>query len=847
MPLTWIVEGTDLSFVDQKRPDKLEKLLRTTRKNNDWTGLFARWHASVNDPGPDEMAHWKNLVDCYEASERFRWSSIFNEAQEKAKVHADLIAKWDGLIRTQFQEACDEICKLLEKAKIASQETAKKAREGSPGRHTPVKPTQEMINHQADMDIARLRSTEWERAGNGPATQEMTLRSPARMEAALIAFNRMVKPKFADLYTHYCRDELKGSGAVERLDSAHEELCGAETLLHDACLKLRNLLTDPKTKSVLPHDQVNQVSLKKADEEALAAWVEYSKACTDLGKSMFEANADFVVWASQDTEQKLRENYGTAHPKTKIVLDGLGLSVTVLTAMAQCLGLASGPAVLTVTAALRLMVKQTKELAINSYAHNQSLDMKVILEHLGRKYPEDPTHEKATAVAERISSVTAQVAEITTPAMYLVGDPAGVNVPAGNVLAGASEQLAHFGEHVGEIAVDLQQLLHPDLLTDTADREELLAALKLAGKNLASATPTGTVDVLDFDSRTGIARVAVNGEEGTLRDGRFVPDNRRGTMEECMRNWARSFRGVTPGLRTRSGFTFAGKPLKTLVLQKPDGTAAHDSSDIHSTVHTFKELDHERFHCWANASSGMSTKKGKDFWEVEFTVNPEGEVEFVSANFQWYLRYEEQAPHIGIFAYTEKDVATLRDVCGEAMVVFDDDGNAKDGALSFLPSLQSLMKFPDGHLTLDRDWLWDSNNQKIIPANFLPQLGSDVILNLIEARDDLESGVYALICWNEPVAEYFLGHWQVAHTAYTEIQDDATSEEKKWAIYHKMSTYSSPGDLELFNHLLMGNMDLAKSILELAALYPQRNSNTLTGDEKETLRRMTEALDSYSG
>ncbi|RSS64090.1 hypothetical protein [Streptomyces sp. WAC06614] len=808
--LTWISEGTDLDFVRDRNecPQTVEDLFTA---GDDWINLFGRWYELEKKPDQSTLELWLTLVQKYRASD----PRSYSDAVQAAGVER-LIGDWNLQLELGFFEHCNAIRGWVDKAvaKAREQLAEELAQARNRGQTEAQTVTDEQVKERQQRNmgrqLAKARSKQWEREGSQGLTTAMSELTVARMEAVMTAVTRQVKPKFAELYGHY-RQMPEKLPALELLEAAHAGLNTAESALREACHMER-------------HEPPRSRARREArDEGLLDAWVEYTTACTELGAAMFEAAKNIVRWATEDAEKKIKENLSSENPRVAAALVGIRITLATLTAAAQCLSLAGGaPAVLATTAAMNTTYELLERLIVGLTARGQARDPEKILELAGREYKPDPAAKRSSTLADTTSEVLKPISGVAVPALHW--DTAAT----GSAMAAKSAPVVGQLVQIGKIAVDLQKLVNPAILEDTRDREALVTLLKRAFAGMSEAAPEGKVDLFAFDPATGTATVMVNGVSGTLRDGRFSPDDRSGGLVAALADWTRHTQDPFPGIAPDGAFTFAGRRLRRFSLQANGASVA--AADVVSAITSYEEVA-GGYKCRATASAfGLGESVGCDSWQIEFFLTHEGEVELNSKDihFEWLMRYAQESPGDGIIAQTEKAVVLLERLSED------------DPGLSLVTVLRAGGALGEdvAGCILDDEGLWDSARiGRIVPQEALLEVRQAVPW-ILETRRQLESGTFVPVDWDSlsTTQLFLLRDWYEPWLAFDQVFS-AEGEILRWVTFEEKLHSLSDGGADKFNRLVAQQHDWWASFTELTMLRG-KIEHSLPADSDEEVVKM---------
>ncbi|MFE3760603.1 hypothetical protein ACFXPI_02395 [Streptomyces sp. NPDC059104] len=752
----WIPPGVDLDFVMTKRPRDVRDLLKHGKP---WTDLFNRWYAHAY-PGMKQadLTLWLRLDRGYA-----RTGSLHKTLADLPAARTRLEA-WNLLIGLSFFEECGKVRAWLEEEKRRAREELEAER--GPGSWlragVPESKVRARQRHNAALAIAGAQSREWEEAA--AADPGMTEKTLCQMEAVLTAYTRVVKPRFIELYEMHAGGAANGpASAMAVLADAYTGLGSAEARLRAACTGLRRR-PGPAGRT--------------AQDELLAAWVEYTRAGTALGTALVDFSRETVRWAAADTSAKIRGNFASVHPRVAGAQLTVSLAVTVLSALIQSFGLMAVAVSPVITAAavsaaslLTVALNVIERLTVAKIAEADARHRDVVTEHVGREYRVPPSGEKARRVATEAGYAATTAGPAVVPALQWA------NVSGGTSLGGASAFIPFAGPvlRLGTLAVTFDELANPRVLTDTRHREALLKLLERAYSELAATAPSVEVKVLHVDPADGAAQVMVNGSRGVLKEGRFHPDDRTGALRGVLRNWSRATGDVNPGLPVPAG-EYPGVRRFTLL----SGGAPATPSNVLDGILSHREEPGSGFRCTATAS-GFGPGSGADSWLVSFFLTYEGEARIHEAEFQWLTLHAQDREKLSVTACGMRDALSLLEL------------KRDDPRLENLLAVQEALALPAGPLTVEGGMLLDSSGRQITALEELGRLCHDVhVFN--ETTRQLEDGtpvvlgdlglptplMEALVTWAEPLARFEdlhrlpddLARWDTIQRTLAELDHD---------------------------------------------------------------------------
>ncbi|MET8753246.1 hypothetical protein ABZW32_24595 [Streptomyces sp. NPDC004667] len=687
-----------------KRPRDVRDLLRHGKP---WTDLFNRWYAHAHPAkSRADLALWLQLGQGYARTGSLRKTLTALPAAGKR------LESWNLLIGLSFFEECGKVRAWLEEEKRRARAELE-AERGSGSWFRGGVPEEKVRARQrsnAALAISKAQTREWEAAA--AADPGMTEKTLCQMEAVLTAHTRVVKPKFIELYEIHAKGAGSGPTAgMAVLSEAYTRLGGAEARLRAACTGLRG--------------RPGPAGRTAAQDELLAAWVQYTRAGTALGAALTDFSREAVRWAAEDTSAKIRANFASVHPRVAGAQLAIGLAVTVLSALIQSFGLlavAVSPAITaaavsaasTLTVALNLI----ERLTIAKIADADAAHREVVTEHIGREYRVPPSGESAGKVAAEASYTATTAGPAVAPALQWA------NTSSGTSLEGAAPFIPFAGPvlRLGSLAVKFDELANPRVLTDTRDREALLRLLERARSELGATAESVEVRVLHVNPADGEAQVVVNGRRGTLKDGRFHPDDRRDALRGVLRNWSRATRDVNPGLPAPAG-DYPGVRRFTLL----SGGAPATPSNVLDGIHSYREERGRGFTCSA-AASGFGPGSGADRWDVTFFLSYEGEAELRDAGFQTLTLYAQDRQRLSVTSYGMEDARRLLEL------------KRDDPGLEQLLAVQETLGVPAGAFTVEDGILLDPSGRQLTPMDELGRLYGHVRV-LDEATRELENGI----------------------------------------------------------------------------------------------------------
>lgn len=809
---TWLLEGTDLEFVLEKRPRGVRDLLK---KGKAWTDLFWRWYKHQCPTQSDDLQLWFTLVRRHEQTGSLQKAlSLVPDAQARMKT-------WRHLILGDFFDVCQLLRNWLESERRKARKELEAERGAVAWYRWGVSDSKvkERLDRNMGKAIAKARSTQWETAAGGPPT--MTGRTLAHMEAVLTSYTRTVKPRFMELYGHYGKQVGSGpSDACACLEGAHATLVSAEAWLREACHAMRR-------RDFLP--------TADAEKEVLAAWVEYVQACDAMGTALLEATRAVVRWAAEDTSKKIQSNMTTVHPGTVCAMVGIKLTVSVVSALLQCVSIATGAAVLvpiiaTATAGLTVVLDYVEKYGSRYVADVSAKDPEVVRLHLGADYRQSSSGKTEVAAAETFKDLAGKTGAIAVPGMKWAAqavDASGGALTQAVPFVGLLPQIGKIGEQVVNLA-------NPQELTNTYDRRILLAMLDRAQADLID-TNFHEIQVIvhQFFPGSGRARVTVNGVLGTLRAGRFHPDDRRGALDAALRDWTRVTRDINPAFGAAVS-DFAGfGPVRSFVIQH-DGTHA-TRENVTSAVSRHTEEVGRGFECAAYVAGAphLASVAKLAIWEARFFVSYEGEAELLGQPaFQWLVLRAKDDPDTSVYAYTEEAARALNRLSQD------------DPALDCLLVLQLALRLSERTFVFDGERLCDAQGAPVVDLSLLSQLCKNVD-EALRLTKELEFGQpfdINNVDLPDEVKTLLLGDWGEPLDCFRRVQA-ITNEVDRWCIFDGYVTKLNQQPLHLVRFLRFIECDQAlnQSLDKIGRLYAEFKEPTgcyLSDEELEHVEQL---------
>ncbi|MEV6683228.1 hypothetical protein AB0N09_41215 [Streptomyces erythrochromogenes] len=658
---TWILEGTDLDFVRDRRPRNVRELLS---KGQPWTDLFLQWYTVVGKASLADRQTWAEVVVSHRKS-----GSSTKALEQVPKALTDRWQRYMAEPQGDFFLACDNIRLWLEAERIAAKKAltssrAKTARWPWPlGHYVSDKEVKAQQRQNMVEAITRKRFQEWE-------TQVQAQKSlVAYVEARCQAYTRTVKPLFPPLYKFFAEKGVPDA-ARQHLEDARYGVIQAEAGLRKACMDMRN----PPEGHTLEQAKANLVQ----------AWGAYTIACTAVGTATRRACEEVVSWAAKDTAKKIKDHFASAHPRVATAQLAIKFSVTLLTAVVTALG--AGPGAAAAAAAMWAALEAIEQLTVKLVSEAEADDIEVQHRYLGKAF-KAPGSDKT---AERVGDADRVIGLASGPA------PAALKLAAAMGAGDAANQAAAFAAQIGRWAgmlVTLEELVNRQVLEDADNGKALLALLKKAHEILGNPDSSCevVVSVEEFNAEKGTAEVILDGVRGTLSEGgRFTPNNDDEAFEAVLRSWARGSKDPNPGFKGGG----AANPHLNLTLR--DGTKIASWENLAAQILTHKhgvrkpkKSELMGFECTAYASvegadSFSTLSTCLSLWRVKFFISYEGTISFEESDkreweLQWMVMRPASQPEIRVEARSVADIKSLRLL------------RQKDPALECLTQIQTLI------------------------------------------------------------------------------------------------------------------------------------------------------------
>lgn len=368
---TWVTEGTDLEFVKRGAcPGSVSSLLDAGEA---WINLFGNWYEREQKASPDEMATWSKIVGTHSGT------TDLDGAQREMNLTAEDMRRWDLLIGIEFDGACGMLREWL----TDHDGTRRDEPEGDPqtvrdpGETGAVEGQGQGLGQSQGLGLAlgtrrpranrRRLATAEDPSNRGERVvvvapgfrSDLSEPTPARMEAITTAFAHEVDPLLKELYERHQTRRVVDLPGVRRLEEAHSLLLTLEAELREACHRLMQPLPQRRQR-------------RDAQQQVLASWVSYTQACTRLAAAMVEAAEALVALAADGGAQKpgagsdaptpQTQTQTQAEPESEPDPEAVELTVAALTALLQCLSLATGPAAIAAIATVSTSVGAAERL-----------------------------------------------------------------------------------------------------------------------------------------------------------------------------------------------------------------------------------------------------------------------------------------------------------------------------------------------------------------------------------------------------------------------------------------------------------------------------------------------------
>ncbi|MFE5540767.1 hypothetical protein ACFQ78_34225 [Streptomyces sp. NPDC056519] len=889
MPVqTWVPVNTDLDFILDKRPRDVHDLLKKGRR---WIDLYGQWLPYGRPAGGADHTIWFELVQRYERTHSLQKS--LRETPEAGPRMAD----WDLLVGLTFFEACGKVRAWLEEerkqarkdleaehgpfawyqwgvsdkdvkarqqrniqnaitqahaerlrkaareAREAEEDAAARQRKAATTaarraaaaarlRQDSTTPAEEprrdtttpVPKRKPDAPaVARRRLKD--RDGHRPHDTDGTL---AYVEVSLVAYTLKVKPRVNELFGIYAQlDKAGPSAARQSLERAHAPLLSAEAELRKTCGQLRN---------------APAASKPDAEKAVIAAWTRYTKACSDMGAAVREAAEGFIRWVIEDTSKKIQASFESAHPGVAWALWVVELLVTILSGLLQAIGYMAAPAgpqvtavTMTAGAALLSALELIKAATVRLVSDVSASDPVTYRRHLGATYESpDGLVRKVAETAEVVSRVanlgSAPAAAGMRYEAQQSGDPTGP-------LAQAAPFVALLSKITGLIERAVK-LANPQVLTDTADRPALVAMLDRAEADLRSRPyPGGAVAVIDYPKTGGDGgtRVSIEGRSGTMRNGRFHPDDRREILPVALSRWAKTWSKVQANPRFEA-ITYSYPaldpsvpkyftPVRGFVIHK-DWSPAEWDDVAQGTVVCASDEVAGGFRCRSVASAlGLGSADGNDRWEVEFFVSHEGEARLLGAEFQWLTLYAKNHPATLVVARTPEQAKALLGL------------RAEDPELDVLLLVQSALGLPAQHFELTAEGLLDNAGTRLLDHEVLEVLCTrreDARRLLEELERGQPAGVTACSLPDKALT-FLLTGWEIPINYYAWVLEQPGKVEQ-WVCSETLSarwTENDPLSLVRFLRFVRANPELSEDLEMIGRLFDEGQTALASGDTEQ--------------
>ncbi|MFF0219085.1 hypothetical protein [Streptomyces vinaceus] len=801
--LTWIAEGTDLGFVRERRPESVVELLA---RSEAWAELFSRWYAREKKANPDDVRQWLSLVKSV-----IRDGKGVQEAADALDITEDRLSGWSLQITMPFSEACGEIRTLLEEQEAAVRKALavelEKARIQGTSTQTVVTEDEvaERLSRNVGVAIAKSRSRKWEAEAWQDESQEMSRVTPTRMEAVLQAYTRTVKPKFMELYQTYRMPATKDLPDIQQLEAAHSQLLSAEASLREACHNMRTLLTARRGREQARR-AAEPKGLASAEELLLTAWVEYTQACTDLAKAIYQASEGLIKWAIEEAEKKIQANFSTVHADLAKVLTGARIAVTVLSSVLQCMSIGTGPVGLAAAASVTACVDGLELLIVRAVSYSDARRSDKAMELAGTVFKASSSDQETLSALDKANELLAAGGGV--PAPLLKAEAA----ETGSVAVGEAVPFATQITRMGKLAKDAYKAFNPAERTDTPERAAYVAALKKAQATLDASTDEATVDAFRFDRTTGTATVTIDGVRGTLQNGRFSPEGVDAGFADALQRLANRTGGREALLELAfKSFTFCGSRISTFLLRGHDGRQVAWSDAASAVIsHIEKPLkisgeDRKGFQCSAYASGLGLAKDKEDCWKVDFFLSHDGHLKYIRSEFQW-MRVGDPNTAVGITATDEEHVKHLQAIIPHR---------------ANMGHLPKVMGSGETEYRLEDGWLVGEDDLSIPADKVVETLGHLPLV--LDLRENLERGTYVEVLWDllpQTVAG-FIADWREPLRQFLAVCGSPEAVDG-WKIFHELMEASDSNDVswERMMSLLHGNRpDVVQSLYYYEELW----------------------------
>lgn len=829
MPIqVWVGEWDDLDFIQGRRPRNLRELLE---RGDPWTTLFQRWgdaHLTAEGDGSLMASDgpWPRLLSAY------RMTGSMRRTLGTARVREGEVKLLNVLVAQKFFNACGELRGWLEHEK----EQARLHIEAELG-SVPWYRSGERAKLVKQKQLARVNKA----VSTANGKEQLDGKDLAYVEGVLAGFTRSVKPRLAELYGHYAppsagtgpsaapagpRPSADLDGARQALAEAHSLLLSAEAKLRDACQYKRNpsdgiLIVPPrKVFDVKGFDRAPEYAKGKsrnADAALISAWVEYTEACAALARAVHDACADFVSWAAADTSAKVQENFATVNPKVAAAQLVIRFSVFVLAATIDCLAVTTAPvtpqvaaAVMAGTTICQTLLDALQKLATSGISRAVGSDPDVMREHVGRVYHPAP-NGLAGAAGEASWSINTFYQPIA-PALKWAAETGA----SSSGLVAATPVVGHLWR-LGGMTVQLEQLLNARVLEDAGHRDALLRTLEAALGGLSETSSVVEVTVHAFDPDGATADVTVNGERGTLWQGRFQPEDRSGIYEESLDRWAMPANqgmseddiearrmqkcdrgGIDGHMSLRAGDHqgyFREREDARFTLLNEDEPATPQT--VAQAIKTHAEDDSAGgFVCTASASLlGLPPGVGADRWDLEFVLGYDGGAYVTKATFRCLTLNAEDDPNISAAAADQAAAWTLYCSWAEVRRLLPLVPWLLDAVTESFGFTGEGLVADGGHVV--------SLDDIFVLAQYLDEVKA--------LRADLESeppsGTRHFEGVPDLLSQYALGGWQVPLWGYAKVRSDV--EGRRENLQEVLQYVGDGRGRERFEALLRADQDLA--------------------------------------
>ncbi|MFF4369332.1 hypothetical protein [Streptomyces sp. NPDC001594] len=696
------------------------------RRGKPWTDLFTAWYASRKPPEQD-LARWRALVLHHETKS----DSTFRITKAQHSL-------WNGLVKADFFEECSHLRAWLEEERQAAEAALDKELGTASwwGRRDREKQVAERTRTNMTRSLAAAQMDEKNRADGG-TDHDLAAGTLVYLNAYMAGYTRKVKPRFMSFYQKLsdAAEGAKGDGigaALERLGESHMELVAAEAALRRAVLG-------------------------EVREEVLDAWGAYAHATTKEAAAMVEACAAFLSWAAEDAYKKIHKNFGTVHPElvtAEVVLQGalLVMNLTVQALVVAATGPAA-PAFLPVAATTGAVLQAVVRAAIAALNKLVSCLNAKDPETIRRMIVGDFSASKPRRALEKASNTVAWGALLANPGMEAIA------TTIGGTAGGTVGKAVPF---VGQVmfAVDLgfqvEELANPREFVkgDEREREALLEMVNTAfGGTDASAQDPDITILGVFDPVTKSVRVRVNGMEGVITHGRFVPDDvEPAGAEGALKAWARGGGAFVNGV---DGFTARDTvmgPVGSFRVEWEGEPVTPENVTAAVTCTGWAANDGGVFQCVANATS--HNELGRAEWRIDFDVTPEGRGMFRGEDIRSLVACLADDEEISVHAHQREDIDLLLEWCTPDLLkdLFDTIPWALDVPRQHFGIVNGCLTSHEGAELTDFHWLGlrlpDLYHLKqLLDTHSLP---GNIDLELLEVL----AADYPLSGWQAPLASY---------------------------------------------------------------------------------------------